>query len=94
MYFHLGNSKVIRQDTVIGIFDLDNTTISKRTRKYLSDAEKKGEVEMIGTDLPKSFVVTAEKRGENKVYLTTVSSQTLTKRGGGEPPLVNANADG
>ena len=30
MYLHLGSSVVIRQRDVVGIFDLDNTTSSRR----------------------------------------------------------------
>ena len=30
MYLHLGNAVLVKTDEVIGIFDLDNTTVSKR----------------------------------------------------------------
>ena len=40
MYLHLGMDKVITFDDIIGIFDLDTTTVSKRTRDYLAKAEK------------------------------------------------------
>ena len=82
MYLHLGNDKMIKSNSVIGIFDLDNATISKRTRNYLNKAEKKGEVETVGYDLPKTFVVCADKRGENKVYLSTLSGSTISRKGG------------
>lgn len=35
-------NKVIVFDDIIGIFDLDNTTVSKNTRDYLAKAEKAG----------------------------------------------------
>ena len=60
MFIHIGLDKVIRSDDVLGIFDLDNTTVSKVTRDYLSAAQKKGEITDVCTDLPKSFVVCAE----------------------------------
>ena len=44
MYLHLGNNFVIPESDVIGIFDMDNTTISKHTRKLLNLAEKSGKV--------------------------------------------------
>ena len=56
MYLHLGNNYVIPESDIIGIFDMDNTTISKHTRKLLNLAEKSGKVTAVTNDLPKSFV--------------------------------------
>ena len=41
MYIHLGQGTVVRSRDVLGIFDLDSTTVSKHTRKFLEKAEKK-----------------------------------------------------
>lgn len=68
----------VRDSAIIGIFDMDNTSTSKRTRDFLSRAEKDGLV-IPCDDLPKAFVVTAEY-GLNRVHLTALSSQTLEKR--------------
>ncbi|MBE6820476.1 MAG: DUF370 domain-containing protein [Ruminococcaceae bacterium] len=80
MYLHLGMDKVITFDEIIGIFDLDTTTVSKSTRNYLAKAEKAGIVENICYDLPKSFIVCRNKNGEDKVYISQISSTTLLKR--------------
>ncbi len=82
MYLHLGMDKVIIFDDIIGIFDLDTTTVSKNTRNYLSKAEKAGIVENVCYDLPKSFIVCRNKEGEDKVYIAQISSTTLQKRTG------------
>lgn len=74
--------KVITFDDIIGIFDLDTTTVSKNTRNYLSKAEKDGIVENVCYDLPKSFIVCRNKKGEDKVYIAQISSTTLQKRTG------------
>ena len=79
MYIHIGATCVLRTENIIGIFDLDNTTISARTRKYLNRAEKEGRVILVAEDLPKSFIVT-EEEGEQKIYLSQLSTQTLLKR--------------
>lgn len=81
MYLHLGSGEVIRTDDIIGIFDLDSTTVSKRTREYLKKSELKGEVTTVGYELPKSFVVCSRDRGENKVFLSQLLTNTLLKRG-------------
>ena len=78
MYLNIGNDMAVRQKSVLGIFDLDNTSTSKRTREFLEKSEKEGEV-VPCDDLPKSFVLTAEY-GMNRVYLTALSSATLEKR--------------
>lgn len=74
--------KVITFDEIIGIFDLDTTTVSKRTRDYLSKAEKAGIVENVCYDIPKSFIVCKDKNGNEKVYISQISSSTLLKRTG------------
>ena len=78
MYLSIGNDMAVRDTSIIGIFDLDNTSTSKRTREFLNQAEREGEV-VPCDDLPKSFVVTAEY-GLNRMYLTSLGSATLEKR--------------
>lgn len=78
MYLSIGNDFVIRDKNVVGIFDLDNTSTSKRTRGFLTRAEKEGEV-VPCDDLPKAFVLTTEY-GFSRVRLTELSSATLEKR--------------
>lgn len=79
MYVHLGNNFMVNSEDIIGIFDMDNTTVSKRGRQFLPDAEQKGRVINASEDLPKSFIVTVTD-GEIKVYISSISSQTLYKR--------------
>lgn len=78
MYLSIGNDFAVRDSAVIGIFDLDNTTTSKRTRGFLEKAEKEGAV-IPCDDLPKSFVLTAEY-GFQRVHLSSLSTATLEKR--------------
>lgn len=78
MYLSIGNDMAVREKSIIGIFDLDNTTTSKRTREFLEKNEKEGQV-VPCDDLPKSFVLTAEY-GMDRVFLTPFTSATLEKR--------------
>jgi len=78
MYLSIGNDMAVRDSSIIGIFDMDNTSTSKRTRIFLEQAEKEGQV-VPCDDLPKSFLLTAEY-GLSRVYLTGLSTQTLEKR--------------
>ena len=78
MYLSIGNDMAVRDHSIIGIFDMDNTTTSKHTREFLSKAEADGEV-IPCDDLPKSFVVTAEY-GLHRVHLTALNTYTLERR--------------
>lgn len=85
MFLHLGADTVIQTGNLLGIFDLDTTTVQKTSREYLNRAEKAGRVVNVSPfELPKSFVVT-EENGELIVYLSQLSSGTLLGRlsGGG-----------
>ena len=79
MYLHLGKGTVINTKYIIGIFDLDITSQSHLTRKYLSMAEKAGQVINTAEDIPKSFVVSSED-GKTRVYLSQMASSTLLRR--------------
>ncbi len=79
MYLHLGKGTVVRTDSIVGIFDLDITSQSHLTRKYLSAAEKAGQVVNAAEDIPKSFVVCRD-REKSCVYLSQMASSTLLKR--------------
>ena len=77
MYLSIGNDMAVREKSIIGIFDMDNTSTSKRTREFLEKCEKEGQV-VPCDDLPKSFVLTAEY-GLNRVYLTGLNASTLER---------------
>jgi len=79
MYLHLGGNTVVKKQNVIAIFDLDNASQSHITRAYLASAEKAGQVINAAEDIPKSFVVCKEEKGQ-AVYLSQLSSATLLGR--------------
>ena len=75
MYLHLGQNTVITHDEILGIFDMDGTTVSRKTREFLSKAEKEKRVKYVSLDLPKSFVVCKD----GTVYISPISPSTLLK---------------
>ena len=79
MYLHLGKGTIVREDEVVGIFDLDITSQSHLTRAYLAQAEKAGQVVNAAEDLPKTFVVCKNKE-KTTVYLSQMASATLLRR--------------
>ncbi|MCR5663486.1 MAG: DUF370 domain-containing protein [Oscillospiraceae bacterium] len=79
MYLHLGKGFVVPKKAVVGVFDLDVTSQSHRTRAFLRRAEQAGEVLNAAEDLPKSFVVCCEN-GQNRVILSQMAAATLLRR--------------
>lgn len=75
MYLYLGGDTAIKSDRIIGIFDMDTSTVNKATRDYLSKAEKDKRVIYVNYDLPKSFVVCRDK-----IYICPLNTSTLLKR--------------
>ena len=79
MYLSIGGDMAVRESSILGIFDLDNTSYSKHTRNFLSHAEENGQVIPVSQDLPKSFLLSREY-GMDHVYLLQFSSGTMEKR--------------
>ena len=79
MYLHLGKGTVVSTDSIVGIFDLDITSQSHLTRKFLSMAEKAGQVINAAEDIPKTFVVCRDGE-KNLVYLSQMAAATLLRR--------------
>ena len=80
MYLHLGQDTVIKMDEIVGIFNMETSTISKTTRNYLAQAEKAGKVVNVSMELPKSFVLCRDSQNRETVYISQISSSTLLKR--------------
>ncbi len=81
MYLHAGNNRIIRKKDIIGIFDLDNATVSAITKKFLITAERDGRLESINEEIPKSFLLFSEKNNKNaKICISQISSLALLSR--------------
>ena len=75
MYLHIGEDTLIKDKEIIGIFDMDTSTVNKATRDYLKKAETDKRVIYVNYDLPKCFVVT-----DDKVYVSPINTGSLNKR--------------
>ena len=83
MYLHLGQEITVTKEDIVGIFDLDTTTVSKHTRNYLKKAEEEGKIVNVSEELPKSFILCNKaKKGklDRIIYLSQISTATLLKR--------------
>ena len=85
MYLHIGNNYSVDVRDVVGVFDSENTTVEKCTKKLLERAEKEKHCIYTTYEMPKSFIITM-KNGVEKLYISQLSAATLRKRlkeGGG-----------
>ena len=85
MYLHIGNNYSVDIRDIVGIFDIENTTVEKCTKILLERAEKEKHCVYTTYEMPKSFVITV-KNGTERIYISQLSASTLRKRmesGGG-----------
>ena len=79
MFLHVGNNRNIRTRDVIGIFDMDNATVSAITRKFLNGKQKELLVESVSFDIPKSFIL--YKDGDKqRICFSPLSAASLKGR--------------
>ena len=75
MYIYLGGDTAISTRDIIGVFDMDTSTVNKATRDYLTKAEKEKRVIYVNYELPKSFIVCMDK-----IYVCPLNTATILKR--------------
>ncbi len=75
MFLFLGGDVTVPEKDVIGVFDIEECSVSRMTADYLNACQKKGRVEYVSLDMPKSFIVCSDK-----TYISNVSNSTINKR--------------
>ena len=93
MYLHLGSNISVPMDDIIGIFDLDNASTARDTRKFLRTAEEEGMVVAVGSDLPRSLVVCCPRGSWQRVYVSPLTPQTLLGRLENDPFAIRSRQD-
>ena len=68
MYLHLGEETVVCEKDIIGIFDIENTSVGKHTKGFLNSSEKNGHIFNVSYEMPKSFIVCFDKNEKETVY--------------------------
>lgn len=79
MFLHLGNDIVVNEKEIIGVFDIENTSISKHTKEFLAFAQRENRVVNVSFEMPKSYIVCINN-GIETVYISQISAATLRKR--------------
>lgn len=79
MYIHIGKDLVIREEDIIGIFNLDYIGNTKEYKKLKSNLEEQKLFKIITPNLGKTFILT-ESQGKSKAYITNIGASTIGKR--------------
>ena len=80
MYLHLGNDFIVNEKDIIGIFDIEKSSVSQITKQFLNNASKNLRVVNCTYEMPKSFVVCLDKDLTETVYISQMACSTLLKR--------------
>ena len=81
VFLHAGQGKGLRSRNIIGIFDIDSTTVTLTGREFLSGAQKNNKVINVTEDLPRAYILYGKKNErESVVVISQFSSRTLYDR--------------
>lgn len=81
IFLHVGHSKSVRTRDIVGIFDMDTSTVSRVTKNFLNTSQKKDEVENTTTEIPKSFILVCKRKERKpKTVISQLAVTTLTDR--------------
>ena len=81
MYLHIGGDHIVRTKDIIGIFNLERTSVSEDTKNFLRSAAAQGHEVSCTEDMPRSFIVTFDRSDlDEKVHISRISSASLEKR--------------
>lgn len=79
MFLHLGKDIVINTKYIVGIFDIEKTSVKPDINNFLRECTKNNQVINVSYEMPRAIIVHREKDLE-KVYITPVSAGALAKR--------------
>lgn len=79
VFLEIGNLRTIPIAGIIGIFDMDSTTLSAVSRAFLQEKQKYGGITSVSSALPKSFILYDDGELE-QIYFSPFSASVLRHR--------------
>lgn len=79
MFLHLSKNESVRRSEVVGIFDIDNASLSKDTRNLMKNMQETHKTVSLCDDLPKTLVL-CDNELTDTLYITQLSAETVGKR--------------
>ena len=76
MRVFLGGGVFVKDSDIIGVFDMDSVTVSKKSRNWLENLEQQNKVVYSNMyEFPRSVVLT-----DKNVFITPIATVTLKRR--------------
>ena len=79
MYLHIGKDIIVKENDIIGIFDIESIENTKEYKKIQEELIKKDKLVIISETSQKTLILLIEEK-EIKGYITNISSLTLCNR--------------
>ncbi len=79
MYLQLEKGESIDKKEIIGIFDIETSSMSQGTKDLFRRKEEERGVVNLSNDLPKSFLV-CDGEYDDRIYLSGISTESIKKR--------------
>ena len=76
MYISIAPDTVVRAADIVGVFDIDKTSVGRDTKGFFKKAQQSGRVQVAAGDIPVSYVVLKDGR----VILSPQSVATIKQR--------------
>lgn len=91
MYLHLGQNTIVHESEILGIFDLDITSQSYRTRQYLNRADGMGKWSASAKSCQElcGLCRTQNQRKPDGLYRPALQPDAAAPVGGGDPDRLN-----
>ncbi|MBE6543123.1 MAG: hypothetical protein E7675_01850 [Ruminococcaceae bacterium] len=78
-YLNVGNNRSIPVSGIVGIFDMDSTTVSRYMRDWLRQCQNEGTIISVATTIPKTVILYDDGVGRS-VWFSSFSSSVLRSR--------------
>ncbi len=79
MFVHIGKNLSINEKEIIGIFDMESSTVSTETRNFLKNMQDDMKTVSLCDDIPKTFVL-CDNEMTDTVYITQISAKSTLNR--------------
>ena len=79
MYIHIGKDLVVKEEDIVGIFNLDYIGNTKEYRNFKLNLEEQKALKILTPNVGKTFILT-EFNGKSKAYITNIGAGTIGKR--------------
>ena len=79
MYLHIGKDYIVKNNEIIGIFNINYVKNTKEYKAMYNNLDESGDIIKVSDSKAKAFILT-ENQGKRKAYITNIGVNTISKR--------------